>query len=62
MVVTDDILSTTGRVMDRANIDKRLPWLNPSQLRRAQGRRIKVYVPQLDMNFRLVNPPGGRCP
>lgn len=44
--------------MDRANIEKRLSWLNPSQLRRAQGRRLKIYVPQLDLNFRLVNPSG----
>ena len=42
--------------MDRAYIAEELLWLNPRQLRPARGRSLKVYVRELDMNFRLLNP------
>ena len=42
--------------MGRAHIEEQLWWLDPSRLRRVRGRCLKVYVPRLDMNFRLLNP------
>jgi len=42
--------------MDRAYIKEQLSRLIPSPGIRASGRRLKVYVPQLDINFHLLNP------
>jgi hypothetical protein len=46
--------------MDRASIEKTLGWMKPPVGRRVQGRRVKVYVASLDMNFYLKNPSGRR--
>ena len=48
--------------MDRTSIEKTLAWINPQVVRRAQGRRIKVYVESLDLNFYLQNRSGRRLP
>jgi hypothetical protein len=41
--------------MDRADIEERLWWLDPHQLRMGRRRSLKVYVPGLDMNFHLLS-------
>ena len=46
--------------MDRAAIEKTLAWRKPPAGQQVQGRRIKVYVESLRMNFNLKNPSGHR--
>lgn len=52
--------STWGPTMDRAFIEMTLGWMKPPVVRRVQGRRIRVYVESLCMNFYLKNPSGRR--
>lgn len=42
--------------MNRVYITEQLSRLSPAKRACAAGRRLKVYVRQLDMNFHLLNP------
>jgi hypothetical protein len=46
--------------VDKEYIEEQLPWLSPKVMRRAQGRRVKVYAASLNKNFYLTNLSGRR--